>query len=36
MIDALCDEQLLAIYKRAGFTPGVAVARRDPSALDHR
>ena len=36
MIDALCDEKVLPFYERAGFTPGVAVARRNRAALDDR
>ena len=33
MIDAQCDERVLQFYERAGFTPGIAVARRDVAAL---
>lgn len=33
MIDAQCDERVLRFYERAGFTPGIAVARRDVAAL---
>jgi ribosomal protein S18 acetylase RimI-like enzyme len=36
MIDALCDERLLPFYQRAGFTRGVAVARRNPAAIGER
>lgn len=33
MIDALCDEQVVSFYQRAGFNSGVGMARRNPDAL---
>jgi len=33
MIDALCDEQVVSFYQRAGFNAAVGMARRNPAAL---
>ena len=34
MVDTVCDEALLPFYERCGFTRGIAVMRRDLTALD--